>query len=306
MSGVSILIPARNESQTIGRTLLSIIAQIPAEWSAEVIVCDNGSTDATVEEVMRAARKDSRVRLIRESRAGKTHAWNRLYQEAKYDIAVFTDADILLGPAVLPQLVAALEEGPRWILVGARSVPYRKSLSAWHRFVAAVTQPDREQTWIVGRTYALRCAAFSRRMKELGLARMPEILAAEDTWVSLVAGREHWQVESDAIVYHMPYTLSEFARIERRHLMSLDQLSRECPQLVEQGRLHGQGRNLVRQKLTECLRAEGLISKVCCLLRLPIVGLVRYPVQRALRRGKAAPFKWEVSRASKNLPEHVS
>ena len=306
MSGVSILIPARNESQTIGRTLSSIVAQIPAEWSAEVIVCDNGSTDATIDEIMRIGRNDSRIRLIRESRAGKTHAWNRLYQEAKYDTAVFTDADILLGPGVLPQLVDTLTENPSLVLVGARSIPFRKSLSVWHRFVAAITQPDRDQTWIVGRMYALRRATFSRRMQELGLSRMPEIRAAEDTWVSLVAGTGHWRVEPEAIVYHMPYTLSEFVRIERRHLMSLDQLSRECPQLVEQGGLRRQGLDLVRQKLTECLRAEGLTTKVCCLTRLPLVGLVRYRVQRSIRRGEAAPFQWEVSQASKNLPKHVS
>jgi glycosyltransferase involved in cell wall biosynthesis len=276
----------------------------------EIIVCDNASTDGTTEEIAKAADQDQRIRWIQEPRTGKTHAWNRLFREAQFDLVVFMDADVIPAPGVIQRLCRALTDNPQLILVGAHSIPYRKSLRLWNRFVAAVTQPNRHQTWIVGRMYALKRPEFTQRMRQLGVEQMPEILAAEDTWVSLVAGPGNWQVDLDAIVYHMPYTLGEFVRIERRHLVSLDQLRRECPQLVDQAGLARKPWELGRQKLGEVTRTKGLTARICSLARLLIVVIVRRHLRRELRReqrrGNAAPFAWEVSEASKNLPEQMA
>ncbi len=305
MSGISILIPARNEAKTIRRTLQSIAGQSPAGLLHEVIVCDNGSCDGTAEQVAQLAELDPHLRLIEEPRAGKTHAWNRLFRSARFDKAVFMDADVILSPGVIPRLYAALTANPELIVVGAKSEAYRKSLQPWQRVVAAITQPNRYQSWIVGRMYALKRSAFARRMEQLTIDEMPEILAAEDTWVSLVAGRGHWRIEQDAVIYHMPYSLREFVRIERRHLMSLELLRQRCPQLVEQERQSRHSRKLVREKLEEIVRTKGLLAKTCTAVRLPLVAAIRGRIQRQLQNGLSPAFKWEVSEASKNLPEHV-
>jgi glycosyltransferase involved in cell wall biosynthesis len=302
MSGISILIPARNESKTIARTLRSVVEQIPARDEYEVIVCDNGSTDDTPQQIAQLARQDAHIRLICEPKAGKTHAWNRLFHEARFDVAVFMDADVIPAKDVFERLKSALSTDPNLVLAGAYSAPYRKSLRWRHRLVAAITQPNRHQSWIVGRLYAIRRHKFLQRMRQYGMEEMPEICAAEDTWVSLVAGRGHWRIIPEAIVYHTPYTFSEFIRIERRHLLSLETLRQQCPQLVKQAGFERKPRELLAQKLLEILKTKGLTAKICTLLRLPVVGLVRRRVHHELRRGTAAPFKWEVSEASKDLP----
>ena len=153
--------------------------------------------------------------------------------------------------------------------------------------------------------YALKRSAFAQRMKALAIDEMPEILAAEDTWVSLVAGPGRWRIEQDAVIYHMPYSLREFVRIERRHLMSLELLRQRCPQLIEQERQSRNSRKLIKEKLEEVIRTEGLLAKTCTAMRLPLVAAIRGRLQRQLHRGTSPGFRWEVSEASKNLPEHV-
>src|SRR5687767_6567382 len=59
---VSILVPARNEAGNIGQALDAARASIGV--SVEILVMDDGSTDATAEIVRAHAARDSRVRLL--------------------------------------------------------------------------------------------------------------------------------------------------------------------------------------------------------------------------------------------------
>jgi dolichol-phosphate mannosyltransferase len=62
----SVVIPARNEAGNIGRTLDQIRARLTAERIAyELVVVDDGSTDATAEEVRQRSEVDPGVTLLR-------------------------------------------------------------------------------------------------------------------------------------------------------------------------------------------------------------------------------------------------
>lgn len=60
---ISIVMAAYNEERDIGRALDSILAQTFEDW--ELIVIDDGSTDATAGVVRRYAEKDSRIKHVR-------------------------------------------------------------------------------------------------------------------------------------------------------------------------------------------------------------------------------------------------
>jgi len=86
---VSVVIPAYNAAQTLPQTLAALNAAQPPPL--EVIVVDDGSTDAT----MRLA-NDARARVIRlEKNVGAAAAKNRGAQTARGAILFFTDADIV-------------------------------------------------------------------------------------------------------------------------------------------------------------------------------------------------------------------
>lgn len=109
---VSVLIPARNESQTIAQSLEAVLASRDVEL--EVVVMDDHSTDGTADIVMRLARHDGRLRLLRApvlpaSWCGKQHACWRLAQAARQPLLLFQDADVRLAPDAIARMVAYLE-----------------------------------------------------------------------------------------------------------------------------------------------------------------------------------------------------
>jgi len=113
---VSVLIAAFNEGRVIAKTLHSVLATNYG-GAVEIIVVDDGSQDDTVAEVDRVSREDYRVRLIRQTNAGKSAALRQAIANANHGVIVFLDADTLFEPGTISELVAALAHP----LVGAVS-----------------------------------------------------------------------------------------------------------------------------------------------------------------------------------------
>ncbi len=106
---VSILIPARNESSSIGSALDHLLANRDLEY--EILVLDDQSEDDTAAIVRAHAERSSVIRLI-ESIAlpdgwnGKQHACWQLAKEAKFDWLLFLDADVRLSAQAIRRIVA--------------------------------------------------------------------------------------------------------------------------------------------------------------------------------------------------------
>lgn len=87
---ISIIIPAYNEERYLGRCLEAIAAL--AQKPYEVIVVDNGSTDATA----LVARKFPFVTLLRQPQRGRVFAQNMGFAAATGDVLARIDADAVL------------------------------------------------------------------------------------------------------------------------------------------------------------------------------------------------------------------
>lgn len=95
---VSVVIPVHNRPGAVRRAALSALAQRGVRL--EVIVVDDGSTDATPE-LLRHVR-NSRLKVIRQENRGVSAARNRGLEEAQGDILALLDSD----DAWLPQKMA--------------------------------------------------------------------------------------------------------------------------------------------------------------------------------------------------------
>lgn len=107
--GVSILIPARNEADKIGPTVMALRQQGYAHF--EVIVLDDHSTDETRCVAKEAAEADLRVHLLTGQPlptgwSGKNWACQQLAAAARYDLLLFTDADVQWQPTALRAVIA--------------------------------------------------------------------------------------------------------------------------------------------------------------------------------------------------------
>lgn len=118
---VSILIPARDEEESIGRCVGAALASGGA--SIEVVVLDDHSRDATAAIVRELAGRDPRVRLeaappLPAGWCGKQHACHVLASLARHDLLMFIDADVRLAPDAAARAVAFLEQSGAALVSG--------------------------------------------------------------------------------------------------------------------------------------------------------------------------------------------
>ncbi len=99
----TIIIAAYNEEKVIAATLRSLL-QTSYTGEVEIIVVDDGSTDATAIEVESIA--DRRLRLIQQDNRGKARALQRGIAAARHELIIFVDADTHCQRDTIPQLLA--------------------------------------------------------------------------------------------------------------------------------------------------------------------------------------------------------
>lgn len=93
---LSIVIPTRDRRAQLLATLAALDRQVlPDGVSAELLICDNGSSDGTAE-ALDAWRGSLALRALHEPREGASHARNRCLAEASGDVA------LLLGDDMVP------------------------------------------------------------------------------------------------------------------------------------------------------------------------------------------------------------
>ncbi|NNE24546.1 MAG: glycosyltransferase family 2 protein [Rhizobiales bacterium] len=118
---MSVLIPARNEEARITPVLEAMLRNDGA--GPEIIIGDDGSTDATADIVKQFARRDKRIRLIAIDRnddegwAGKNLACYQLAKAARHDLLVFVDADVILADDGLERLAGYFAARPETALL---------------------------------------------------------------------------------------------------------------------------------------------------------------------------------------------
>jgi len=105
---VSVIIPAYNAAEFIEQCLNSLITQ--SLEAIEIIVVDDGSTDATPDLVESFIAMDSRIRMIRQSNQYAGIARNAGMTQATGKYLSFLDADDFFEPDMLESMVALADE----------------------------------------------------------------------------------------------------------------------------------------------------------------------------------------------------
>ena len=132
---LSIVIPAFNEEARLGDSVRQILAYLSKENpSAELIIVDDGSSDATakVAEKVCAELPSVKTKVIRyEENRGKGFAVKTGLLAAVGDIALFSDADLSTPISETPKLVEPIEKGEFDVTFGSRALD--RSLIGTHQ-----------------------------------------------------------------------------------------------------------------------------------------------------------------------------
>ncbi|HVL92061.1 MAG TPA: glycosyltransferase [Acidimicrobiales bacterium] len=141
---LSLVVPVFDEEHRVAERvpeLLDFAADSPP--GSELIVVDDGSTDATAQVVTRllAGRPDVPARLLRRPHAGKGAAVAAGLAEATADYAGFCDVDLSTPLADLERVVNVARQGTV-LAIGSRDVE-----------AARLLQPESRMRELLGRTY---------------------------------------------------------------------------------------------------------------------------------------------------------
>src|SRR5215210_6147774 len=125
MPYLSIVIPAYNEENRIGRTLEGTFAYLDAQsYDSEVLVVNDGSRDRTAEVVSAfAARIGGRLRLIENpGNRGKGYAVRNGMLQAEGEIILFYDADLATPTTEIVKVIEPIAEDRYDIVFGSRAL----------------------------------------------------------------------------------------------------------------------------------------------------------------------------------------
>jgi dolichyl-phosphate beta-glucosyltransferase len=113
MTSLSVVLPAKDEAHRIRATLDGLVEASATYGITEIVVVDDGSTDATAAIVREfAERPTPRVRLVQhEVNRGKSAALRTGMLAAEGDVIALFDADLSVGPRHLPEALALIEAG---------------------------------------------------------------------------------------------------------------------------------------------------------------------------------------------------
>ena len=190
---ISIIIPTLNEAESIA----AVLASIPCNAAAEILVVDGGSKDGT-EETARSAG----ATVIDEPRGGYGQACATGLAAARGDVIVFLDGDGADDPRHLMQLVFPILQNQADMVLGSRLLGQIDSgAMPWHQRFG-----NRLAAFLIRALYGLSVTDLSpyRAVRREALLKlgMAEMTYGWPTEMIVKAARQAWQIREIPVTYH--------------------------------------------------------------------------------------------------------
>jgi glycosyltransferase involved in cell wall biosynthesis len=117
---ITVGMPVYNGAATIGASIEALLAQTFGDF--ELAVSDNASTDSTGDVVQALARRDPRIRYVRQARnVGANRNFSFVAREARGEFLKWASASDWCAPTFLERCLVALERDPGAVLAAPRT-----------------------------------------------------------------------------------------------------------------------------------------------------------------------------------------
>ncbi len=220
---VTVIIAAYNEEAAIAETVeYALRSEYPGRF--EVVVVDDGSTDATRDIVRAVARRDWRVCLVKANHGGKARALNTVLERVQTPLVATIDADTLLMPWSLKHGVARYLQSPPDTVAVAGSVLVRNSranllakMQEWDYFLA-IAAVKRQQALLQGTLVAQGAFSVYRTESLKTVGGWPDRIGEDIvlTW-SMIRRGGRTTFEPTAIAFtEVPVRMRHFMRQRQR------------------------------------------------------------------------------------------
>lgn len=277
---ISVVVPARNESAVIGRTLAAIVSGA-APGEIEVVVVCNGCTDDTAE-IARGF--GTPVRVIETGIGNKSRALNLGDQAVSAFPRIYVDADVVIPLAALRALAGRLEEGDALAVAPRANINCDGATRCVRAYydVRSMLPSAREGIGGSG-VYAVSETGRQR------FGQFPDVIADDGYMRIQFKVHERRTLADVESTVFAPRTVKDLVRIRTRAYLGTIELARRYPDLWQ----NKGDRN--HKSVLRLLWFSFLWPKLAVYCYVNIIA--RY---RALSRAKASSLSWERDNTSRN------
>lgn len=175
---VSVIIPAYNYAETLPRAVNSVIAQL-GEAQAELLVIDDGSTDATPQVLEQLQAEHAGLfRALRKPNGGLSSVRNRGIEEARGQYLIFLDADDEMAPGALAAVTRHVASHPETrLVIGGHWSVFPDGRRVQHAVKPLPATPrERVRGYLLDKTVTLSNGACAMHREVFGPGNYPEHL----------------------------------------------------------------------------------------------------------------------------------
>lgn len=181
MNGVSVIICCYNSADRIVETLRFLVAQKQGDFPWEIVVVNNGSTDATaqlVSDFAKAQGTHSFIKVVQEPAPGLASARKKGIRESAYDLLIFCDDDNHFDESYVVNAYDAMNKYPEAGIAGGDirpKLPFYpgKWIEANYAALAIGSKGAEAKyvDWVFGAGMVIRKEVF-RKLESMGIKMM--------------------------------------------------------------------------------------------------------------------------------------
>lgn len=212
---LSVVVPAYNEEPNFNKGLLDEVPKYleKQDYSYEILIVDDGSSDNTAKLAEEFAKKHKNVRVIKNPHEGKAETVKKGVEEAKGELILFTDFDQATPLSEVEKLLPFFPEYD--IVIGSRQLPgAKRQREPFHRhlmglgFNLVVQAIAVRGIWDTQAGFKCFKADVAKklftRLKVYGKAQKIEgaLVTAFDVELLFLAQKEHYKIKEVPIIWH--------------------------------------------------------------------------------------------------------
>jgi cellulose synthase/poly-beta-1,6-N-acetylglucosamine synthase-like glycosyltransferase len=219
---LTIGIPALNEEKTISELLRALLKQrLDKVVLKEIIVNVSGSTDNTETHVKEMIKADSRIKLISGGkREGKASALNDILREARGDILLFIDGDVVLEKDAVLNLLEPFFQDEQVGVCSGNTMPLKQREDFFgfaSLFIRSLHHEMCNYLMSMGLVPKVNGSFYAVRRDVL--KSLPITVISDDEYASLLAQKKGYKIVyvPDALVYtEDPSSFGSFVEWQKR------------------------------------------------------------------------------------------
>ena len=222
---ITIVITAYKEPRTIGKAIEQVLRnKIGEDYEIIVIAPDK----ETLSEAEKYAKKNRKIKLLKDAGKGKPAALNLAFKRAKGRIIVMTDGDVYIGKKAILEILKKFDDKEVGIVSGmpVSLAPREKIFGFWSHILTDTAHNIRIDR--VKRGEMIVCSGYLYAVRKGIVEKIPEEALSEDAVLSHLVYEKGYKTayspESDVYVKY-PDNFNDWIKQKKRSAGGYNQLS---------------------------------------------------------------------------------